>query len=64
MTINFNHDGNWDKEPQRGGLTMRAYLAGQALVALATYGCSHEVIAAQAVAQADALITALNQPKP
>lgn len=31
---NPNYDGNWDKEPQRGGMSLRDYFAGQALAGL------------------------------
>lgn len=29
--VNPNYDGLWDKEPQRGGMTMRDWFAGQAI---------------------------------
>ena len=29
--INPNHDGNWDNDPQRGGMTLRDYFASAAL---------------------------------
>ena len=29
--VNPNFDGNWDKHPQRGGMTLRDWFAGQAL---------------------------------
>lgn len=32
--VNPNFDGNWDSEPQRGGMSLRDYFAGQALVGL------------------------------
>lgn len=30
--VNPNYDGNWDKEPQRSGMTLRDWFAGQALI--------------------------------
>lgn len=29
--LNPNYDGNWDKEPQRGGMSLRDWFAGQVL---------------------------------
>ena len=34
--LNPNFDGNWDKEPQRGGMSLRDWFAGQIAAALAT----------------------------
>ena len=36
---NPNYDGNWDKNPHRGGMTLRDWFAGQAVSGwLASYG--------------------------
>ena len=32
--LNPNYDGNWDKEPQRAGMTLRDWFAGQALAGI------------------------------
>lgn len=29
--VNPNYDGNWDKEPQRAGMSIRDWFAGQAI---------------------------------
>lgn len=34
--VNPNYDGNWDKEPQRAGMSIRDWFAGQALAGLST----------------------------
>ena len=61
--LNPNYDGNWDKEPQRGGMTLRDWFAGQALAGLcANQRATHEWIgqfaARSAYELADALIAA------
>ena len=68
---NPNYDGNWDKNPQRDGMTLRDWFAGQALQGvLAGYwanprsrGSGQEDFAAWAYAQADAMLAARSQEK-
>jgi len=38
--LNPNYDGNWDKFPQRGGMTLRDWFAGQALMGICAGLCS------------------------
>lgn len=61
--LNPNYDGNWDKEPQRGGMTLRDYFAGQIAAAMIpTIKGSHErheawsVIAEWSYELADAML--------
>ncbi len=46
------------------GMTIRTYLAGQAVIGLMPLAWTHEIKATYAVQQADALIVALNLSKP
>jgi hypothetical protein len=65
--LNPNYDGNWDKEPQRGGMSLRDWFASQVVghVIMATKsdtrenGETHEqMFARRAYAIADALLSA------
>ena len=72
--LNPNYDGNWNKEPQRGGMTLRDYFAGGVAAALCSATdstgtwmaplekSSAYIIADRAYAIADAMLAARQEP--
>lgn len=57
--LNPNFDGNWDREPQRGGMSLRDWFAGQALTISGDRTTA--TIAQNAFKVADAMLKAREQ---
>lgn len=58
--VNPNYDGNWNKEPQRGGMTLRDWFAGQAISAIIRENpyAETKALARDAYRVADAMLAA------
>ncbi len=58
--VNPNYDGNWDMNPQRGGMSLRDWFAGQAMQGMLAGGVkpdSPEDLAMGAYMAADAMLS-------
>jgi hypothetical protein len=69
--LNPNYDGNWNKKPQHGGMTLRDYFAAAALPSVMVL-CARdtmipgetieEAFARKSLAIADAMLAARQEP--
>lgn len=60
---NPDYDGNWDKEPQRGGMSLRDWFAGQVISNMDFRGETPERAADWSYSVADAMLSARNGEK-